>query len=204
MKHSLLCTAAVLLAAMTMGAPAGATQAELGGGATLDFNAGADTLAVMQFSDGSTQEIKGGNGLGLQAGAGAIFFGPQQHRLETVLTIGVKFSTMQQTSNADLSFVRMPIELLAFYRNDALHFRVGGGEAYYAITSLTGSGAASALDVKFDPTFAGIVEADFVSKGFFAGLRYTSLSLHTPSVDKHFAASSIGVAIGYYYQFPGD
>jgi hypothetical protein len=184
--------------------PASATQFEAGGGLDLDFNAGADTLAVLQFTNGSNQDIKAGNGVTIKAGGGALFFGPQPHRLETVLTIGFKYSTMQPAQNADLSFVRVPVELLAFYRNDELHFRVGGGTALYLVNSLSGSGAASGLDVTFDPAFAGIVEADFVWKGFFAGLRYTALQLHTPSASVDFAANSIGVSLGYFYQFPGD
>jgi hypothetical protein len=184
--------------------PAWGTQLELGGGLNLDFNAGADTLAVLQFTDNSTQNIRAGNGVTIDAGGGAIFFGPQQHRLETVLTIGLKYSTMQATQNADLSFVRVPVELLAFYRNDDLHFRVGGGTALYLVNSLSGSGAASNLNATFDPAFAGIVEADFIWKGFFAGLRYTALSLHTPSASVDFAANSIGVSLGYFYHFPGD
>ena len=184
--------------------PASATQFELGGGLNLDFNAGADTLAVLQFTNGDNQNIKAGNGVTIDAGGGAIFFGPQPHRLETVMTIGLKYSTMQPAQNADLSFVRVPVELLAFYRNDDLHFRVGGGTALYLVNSLSGSGAASGLDVTFDPAFAGIVEADFVWKGFFAGLRYTALKLHTPSASVDFAANSIGVSLGYFYRFPGD
>lgn len=203
MKHFLVPAAAVLALVTTMGAPARATQLELGGAVTADFNAGADTLASLQFTNGSTQDIKAGNGMMLSAGAGALFFGPGPHRLETVLTIGVKYSTMQPASNADLSFVRVPVELLGFYRNDDLHFRVGGGGALYLVNSLSGSGAATGLDVTFEPAVAGIVEADFVSKGFFAGLRYTALSLRTSS-SPSFSASSIGVAIGYYYRFPGD
>ncbi len=194
--------AASLVAALAA-VPASATQFELGGGLDLDFNAGADKLVALQFSDGSTQDIRAGNGVTIKAGGGAIFFGPQRHRLETTLTIGLKYSTMEPTSNADLSFVRVPVELLAFYRNDDWHFRVGGGTALYLVNSLSGSGAASAIDATFDPAFAGIVEADFVWKGFFAGLRYTALQLHLPSANTDVAANTIGVSLGYFYHFPG-
>jgi hypothetical protein len=85
---------------------------------------------------------------------------------------------------------------------------VGGGGALYLVNSLSGSGAASDLKATFEPAFAGIVEADFVAKSFFAGLRYTALRLRvsSPVVDPapSFAASSIGVTLGYYYRFPGD
>lgn len=190
--------------ALTLVAPAAATRAELGGALNLDFNAGADTLAVLEFTGGDTQEIKPGNGIMLSVGGGLIFFGPSQHRLELVLDVGVKYSTMRPAENADLSFVRVPIELLAFYRNEQAYFRVGGGTALYASNSISGSGAASGIDTSFDPAFAGIVQADFISGGFFGGLRYTILSLRPDGGSRSFAANSIGVGVGYYFQFPGE
>jgi hypothetical protein len=54
---------AALLITTFMTAPASATQFEVGGSAALDFNAGADTLAVLTFNDGSNQNIKAGNGV---------------------------------------------------------------------------------------------------------------------------------------------
>lgn len=111
---------------------------------------------------------------------------------------------MQPTSNADLSFVRVPVELLAFHRNDQLHFRVGGGGALYLVNSLSGSGALSALDVTFDTAFAGIAEADFIWNGFCAGLRDTALTLQPPEPATGIAAKSFGVVLGYYYHFPGE
>jgi len=182
-------------------APAAAAIPELGGGLVGDFNAGADTLVTLQFADGSNQEIKGGNGLILAVGGGAMFFEGHPHRLETLLSIGLKFSTMQPASNADLTYLRLPIELLAFYRNDDLHFRVGGGPAFYLANSLTGSGAASSLDVKFAPAVGAVAQADFVFGRGFVGLRYTHLNIRPTGTDVSVSASSIGVSTGFYYQF---
>jgi hypothetical protein len=180
---------------------AAAAVGEVGAAVGTDFNAGADTLATLRFSDGSTQDIKGGNGLVLALGGGAIFFEGQPHRLETVLDVGVKFSTMQPAQNADLSFVRIPVELLAFYRNDDAHFRVGGGGAWYPYSSLSGSGAASNLQVDFKPGLAGIVQADFLWGRGYVGLRYTHLTYTVSGSDVTPAASSIGVTLGFSYQF---
>ena len=178
-----------------------ATQIEAGGSLIGDFNAGADKLATLEFTDSSTQEIKGGNGVIFAGGVGALFFNKGSHRLETLLTIGLKYSTMQPTTNADLSFVRVPVELLGFYRNEALHFRVGGGAASYFGSSLSGSGAASGLHVAFKPALGGIVEADFVSGGFSLGLRYTRLTLTPSGSNISVAANSLGVGLSYFYHF---
>jgi hypothetical protein len=178
-----------------------ATTFEAGGALVGDFNAGGDTLAVLHFTDSSTQEITAGQGLIFAAGAGAIFFDEGPHRLETLLNLGLKYSTMQPTSNADLSFVRVPIELLAFYRNDALHFRVGGGASWYVFNSLSGSGAASNLNVDFKPALGGIVQADFIWNSLSLGVRYTTLTLHPKDIDASLSANTIGIAFSYFYQF---
>jgi hypothetical protein len=179
---------------------AAAAVGEVGVSVGGDFNAGADTLATLQFSDGSSQDIKAGNGLLLAVGGGAIFFEGQPHRLETVLDVGVKYSTMQPSGNANLSFVRIPVELLAFYRNDDAHFRVGLGAAWYPYSSLSGSGAASNLQFDFNPGLAGIVQADFLWGGGFLGVRYTHLDYSVSGSSATVAAHSIGVTVGFYYQ----
>jgi hypothetical protein len=186
---------------VTRSATAQATTFEAGGALVGDFNAGGDTLAVLHFADSSTQEITAGQGLIFAAGAGAIFFDEGPHRLETLLNFGLKYSTMQPTSNADLSFVRLPIELLAFYRNDALHFRVGGGASWYVFGSLSGSGAASNLNVDFKPSLGGIVESDFIWNAFSLGIRYTKLTLRPKDIDASLSANTIGIGISYFYQF---
>jgi hypothetical protein len=177
-----------------------ATIGEVGGAVGVDFNAGADTLTTLHFTDGSSQDIKGGNGILLSLGGGAIFFEGQPHRLETVLDVGVKFSTMQPAQNANLSFVRIPIELLAFYRNDDAHFRVGAGGGWYAYSSLSGSGAASDLQVHLNPGLAGIVQADFLWGRGYVGLRYTHLDYTVSGSDLTAAAHSIGVTLGFFFQ----
>jgi hypothetical protein len=181
--------------------PALAVIGEAGVGVGVDLNAGADTLATLQFSDGSTQDIKAGNGLLLTLGGGIILFEQQRHRLEAVLDIGLKYSTMQPSQNADLSFVRVPIELLAFYRNDDAHFRVGAGGAYYPYSSLSGSGAASNLQLDFKPALGAVVEGDFLWGRGYLGIRYTYLSYSVSGSSTSAAASSLGFTLGFSYQF---
>ena len=74
-------------------ASARATAFELGGGVGADFNAGADTLVELEFTDGDTQEIKAGNGLSVFAAGGAVFFDEYQHQLQTSLSLGATRNT---------------------------------------------------------------------------------------------------------------
>jgi hypothetical protein len=186
-----------------LGAPgrAGATTTlEVGGGVNLDFNMGDDVLKLT-YTDGSTQNIGAGNGLGLALGAGAIFFDGQPHELEVTLTAGVKYSTMSPTQNASLDWVRVPFELLAFYRNDTFHFRVGGGATMYGLNSLSGGGDLSGLDIHFAPSPGAVLQADFIWRGFFAGLRFTILSFHPTTSSETVSANSLGVDLGFFHHF---
>ena len=188
---------------LTLAPSAHATTFELGGAVGADFNAGADTLLTLHYSDGTEQAIKAGNGLLIAAGAGALFFDQQPHRLETQLTLGIKYSSMQPTSNANLDFIRVPVELLAFYRNEDWHFRVGGGGAWYAFNSLSGSGALGG-SAHFEPALGAIAQADFVWGAFSLGLRYTLLRLHERDADASASANSIGLSLGYFYRLENN
>jgi hypothetical protein len=198
------CTSAlapfVTVACLALPRLAHATTFELGVVGGADFNAGADTLLTLHYSDGSSQDIKASNGVRIAAGAGAMFFDQQPHRLETQLTLGVKYSSMQPTNNASLSFVRVPVELLAFYRNEDWHFRVGGGAAWYVSNSLSGGGALNG-NVDFDPGLGAIVQADFVWGALAVGLRYTRLTLHDSDLGLSANASSVGLNLSYFYRF---
>jgi hypothetical protein len=199
-KRIILTSACAVLLLGTPRRAAATTTVEVGGGAIVDLNMGDDVLNLT-FNDGSKQSISAGNGLGLALGAGAIFFDGQPHELEVTLTAGVKYSTMSPTQNASLDWVRVPLELLAFYRNDTFHFRVGGGATMYGLNSLSGGGALSGLDVHFSPSPGAVLQADFISGGFFAGLRFTIMSFHPTTSDGAISANALGFDLGFFHHF---
>jgi hypothetical protein len=197
-RHRGWVISAVLVTLWAMSAePANAMW--LRGGAALigDFDAGNETLATLTFGDGSTQQIHAGQGLAAAGSLSAGLFAHQSHQAEVVVNLGVKYSTMQPTTNANLSFVRVPLEVLAFYRNESLYFRAGAGLLVNLYTSLDGSGAASALQADFDPSTGGVIQGDFVSGRFAAGLRFTLIEYQALAPASRFAANSIGVHLSY-------
>jgi hypothetical protein len=68
------------------------------------------------------------------------------------------------------------------------------------VASLQGGGDLI-VDAEFEPAVGGILEADFVWDAFYAGLRYTILSLHVAGAPESAAANSLGVTIGYFHRF---
>jgi hypothetical protein len=199
-KRIVLTSACAVLLFGTPGRAGATTTLEVGGGGVVDFNMGDDVLKLT-FTDGSTQNISAGNGVGLSLGAGVIFFDGQTHELEVTLTAGFKYSTMSPAQNASLDWVRVPLELLAFYRNDTLHFRVGGGATMYGLNSLSGGGDLSGLDVHFAPSPGAILQADFIWGGLFAGLRFTIMSFHSTTSNENISANALGVDLGFFHHF---
>jgi len=174
---------------------------EVGGGIVLDFNVGGDDMLVLGFADGSEQNITGGQGVIGYLSGGAIFFDQQPHNLELLINGGIKFSTMQQTENANLEFMRFPIEGLAFYRNDDWFFRIGGGAQLLLGASMKGSGALDGLDVQFKPALGGLGQLDFIYKGWSFGVRYTRQGLTLAEGETRFASHSVGIQFSGMYQF---
>ncbi len=108
---------------------------------------------------------------------------------------------MAPTENANLEFMRFPIEGLAFYRNDDWFFWIGGGAQLLLGASLKGSGALDGLDGKFNPAIGGLGQFDFIYKGSSLGVRYTRQGLTAKDSGARFASHSIGLQISGMYQF---
>ncbi len=158
-------------------------------------------MLLLGFSDGSEQKITGGQGVAFFLSGGAIFFDQQSHNLETIINAGLKYSTMAPTENANLEFMRFPVEGLAFYRNDDWFFRIGGGAQFLFGASMKGSGVLDGLDAKFNPAIGGLGQLDFIYKGWSLGVRYTRQGLTEKDSGTRFASHSIGLQISGLYQF---
>lgn len=184
--------------------PVAALDPELELMARGDFGLGATPIVTLEYDDGSDQEITAGNGLVFGGGPGVRFSLSGPHELESLLLLSIKYSTMQPTENADLGFTRGMVDLLAFYRNDDLYFRVGGGATLLAFGSLSGSGALSGLEIDFDPAVGAIVQADFVLNAFHAGLRATIVQYDAANLTEAIVASSLGVEVGYTFRFGAE
>lgn len=162
-----------------------------------DFNHDGDTLINLIFTDNATQEIYGGQGVRLAATSALRLGTHEMHEAQVLLNIGLKYSTMLRSQNANLDFVRVPLEVLGFYHNKPWHLRAGAGLLVNLHTSLRGSGALSFVDVTFRPALGAILQADFVWQGWTIGIRYTLLQFRPTNVDVRLRANSVGFTLGY-------
>ncbi len=142
---------------------------------------GGDPILSIQYTDGSTQDILGGQGVTLAVGAASEVLQLGESALDLQLGLGVKMTTMARPSNADLAWLRWPIEALAFYKFTPWHLRFGLGPTFHLGNHLEGSGAVAAV-YDFDPAIGLVVQADSPLPKLAIDLRYTALRYTLPGL----------------------
>ena len=152
-------------------------------GASAEFGGG--KVATVSFQDGSSQNIRAGQGFGGFAG-GTIRLSPTSP-WSARLTAGYKYTTTKAT-NASINLGRVPLEFIGSYRFDR-GFRVGTGVAYHTAIKLDGDGYFE--NVKFHDAVGFKVEAGW--KWIVA--TYTNLRYRASNVDGSADASSFGVGL---------
>lgn len=148
---------------------------------------GGDVLVTLLFDDGSESDLLAGQGGGVAFG-----FDYRPRSLSQVgirTTAGIKF-TSNPSENADISFIRFPIEVVGSYYLPR-DWRVGAGLAYHTGVSFNGDGFVP--DVDFDPATGLTVELGWKA----IALTYTTMeySAGGPGLD----ASAIGVSLSWVF-----
>jgi hypothetical protein len=160
------------------------------------YDAGGDTLVVVVFSDGSRESIKANEGLFLGGGISIL---NEARDIEAEISLTYKFQLIT-ASNGDVTWSRLPLDALVFYRLPAV--RLGGGLTYHMGPELKGSGVVSSLDVNFDDALGVILQADYrVSEKISLGLRYTSLDYKVRIGGVSATAKSNGVGVVFSASF---
>lgn len=148
---------------------------------------GGEVLVTLLFDDGSEQDILAGQG-------GTVAFGfdyrpARMPQLGLRTTAGVKF-TSNASSNADISFIRIPVEVVGSYYF-ARDWRVGAGLAFH--TGVSFNGDSFVPDIAFDPATGATLELGW--KAF--ALTYTAIeyTANGGSID----ASSFGLSASWVF-----
>lgn len=167
--------------------------------ARLGAEMGGEKVLQFTYDDGSTPDVPAGAGILLSGGAAWEAYASRAGALDLQGTIGVKYRTIPPASNQDATWLRFPLEALAFYRLPS-GFRIGGGATAHFANSLKASGAVlnDRIDFKTSPGF--IVQAEYVMKNVAFDARYTGLTYEVSSggsgsVD----ASSFGLGASYFF-----
>ena len=134
------------------------------------LSGGGDTLARVQFADGSSESIRAG-GL-IHLAAGVVLQAPQSP-LALQATIGWQADSVN-ASNGDITFTRYPIELLGFWHG-APGWRFGGGMRLVNGAELESDVNGFRDTVTYKDTVGLVLEAGVkVFPGGWLNLRYTA------------------------------
>lgn len=166
--------------------------------AKLGIDFGGDTLATVVFTNGTTESIKSNEGIFIGGGMAIL---NEARDIEAEFSLTYKFALIA-ANNGDLEWTRVPLDALVFYRMP--RFRVGGGLTYHFSPKVSGNGAASNVNLKFDDALGFILQADWLimdkkSLSMALGVRYTNIEYKLQRTST--STSSEGLGITYSVTF---
>lgn len=156
---------------------------------------GGDKLATAHFDDGSTVNIKAGQGVLMYGGVDYLV----NEHFSFQGTFGYHIDDTPAASNGSVKFQRYPIELMA-YVHPSPEWRIGGGVRYISSPKLKGSGFGAGLDYKFDNAVSGVVEAEYLYNDQFGiKLRYVAEKFEAKGVPGKTSGNHVGLLANYYF-----
>ena len=196
MKSKLLAktgSAPMLLLALlaSVAAPALSRAAETRPVLVAGYDAGGDSIQPVTFSDGKTDSIRANEGLYLGGGASVL---NDARNLEFLGSLSVKYQRIH-ASNADITWIRFPLDALLFYRRQS--FRLGGGLTYVIHPELKGSGDASSIDTRFGNALGAVLQADYLMGPVALGLRATIVDYKSGGSTVN--GNGVGVSFGFTF-----
>lgn len=154
------------------------------------YDTGGDTLVTVTFVGGDTENIKANRGLFFGGGISLV---NDTNDIETEISLSYKFDDITG-SNGDITWSRLPIDGLVFYRLPSV--RLGGGITYHLNPDLDGSGVAGGLNVEFKNALGFIAQADWrISDKLNLGLRYTFLDYETENTGVKVDSNGLGLVL---------
>lgn len=183
-KHRTICTLAMLACAPALSAAETADSSKFGFAFEADLEYGGDDVATVNFTDGSSQHVKAGQGLTLALGGH--YRAAESSPFSVRATVGYKFVTTA-AENADIGIDRKVFEVLGNYRWPS-NWWVGAGVTHHADIQFDGDGFGPNLD--FDDATGFTLEAGWK----WIALSYTGID-YTDEFGGDWDASSLGITL---------
>lgn len=162
---------------------------------SLEF--GGDRLVDVAYSDGSRASLEAGRGV--NCGGGVLF--PWRESLDVQSTVGVKWTTVKEATNGTVDWLRLPLELLVFYKVPQWRLRVGAGPTLHLMNDLRGTQDAAVVSQSFESAIGLTFEADYVfgEKNEMAlGFRMTSITYTAKDLNASARGDGAGVSFAYF------
>jgi hypothetical protein len=165
-----------------------AAALDVKGNFKIGYDGGGDALVTVVFTDGTRENIKSNEGFYLGGGVSLI---TDDKSVETEISLSYKFEEIT-ASNGDVTWSRLPLDVLAFYRWSKV--RAGAGATYHINPELDGSGVASGLNGSFENSLGFVIQADWrITENMNLGARYTMLDYEVSGSNTKVDATGIGV-----------
>ena len=162
---------------------------KLKGLVAIGLTVGGDDLVTVEYTDGSSDEITAGALIDMKLGA---IYKLANSPISIQTSIGYHFDRVD-AENGDLSFNRIPVELLGFH-NVEKH-RIGAGFSYHLDPEIEIDALGSKVTGKLENALGLVVEYGYsFQKNFIMGLRYVDIE-YEAEVDKSikFDGSHFGI-----------
>ena len=190
---------AAATAALPLFANPAAAQGRFRGAIRVGGDYGGEKVLQFEYEDGSTPDVIAGGGLLFTAGGALGVFSRGAHSVDAQVNLGVKYRTIPEASNQDVSWLRFPLEALMFYRTP-VGIRLGAGTTVHLGNVMKASGSVLNSRVEFENKPGFLLQAEYVRKNIAFDLRYTALEYELSSggsgtVD----ASSIGGGLTFFF-----
>ncbi len=172
----------------------------------LRASAGGDSLATVEYEDGTESDLQMGTYVAPTLGVLVTPLARGPHALDLTGSVAWgTWSTGPENTEDRLILTRFPLELLAAYRyvfGEGYALRGGGGLTYHLGTGISGSGALEGFEVDVDDGLGFVGELGFVFADIVElSLRYTKLSHDIDG--ETFDASSFGVSLAVVFPLEG-
>jgi len=187
-QAAMVAAAALSVSSMAQAADTVDTARRGGFVAQMDLDYGGDDLATLSFTDGESQHVKAGQGLGFGIGG---YFRPVQSvpfELQGIVGYKVVFTAAE---NADIKMTRTTLQLNGIYRF-ASNWYVGAGYVQHMSPELDGDGFFE--DLEFDDSSGFNAEVGWK----WVGLHYTKMEYSSPGYEDA-DASNVGVRFTYLF-----
>lgn len=159
-----------------------------------DAGGGGDTLATVTYTDGSSQDIKAGNGIQIKGGVGYRI----NASTEVIASIGWQFVTTH-ANNGSVGFDRFPLEVLGLW-NATDSIRLGGGLRYASGAKFSSSGVASNLgSASLDSKLGYVLMGEYLFEGKKVGVSLRAVNETFSYQGTNFNGNHVGMGLNYYF-----
>lgn len=190
--------ALVAVATLSLAASPAHAQNGLRGAFRMGGDFGGEKIIEFEYEDGSTPDVKAGNGFLITGGGVADLLSRAGHGLEAQVNVGLKYSTIPPADNQEVTWLRFPLEGLLYYRTPK-GLRLGGGAAVHMANSIKASGGVVNGSVDFKPTPGLLLQAEYVHRNMSFDLRYTAMEYEiSKGGSGTVGASSLGAGFSFF------